>query len=348
MPSLCQNIKTSYEHLQNVTLEFTAKYDAVKESGDLREVKMLRKNLEIVREALFEQIAFFIVPNATNPYHKALLEAGLELTKTAERQETRLDLRKEITRQLSVYRETKDEKGRPALEGWVKDIQENEGLIYSEVAKDRAKIVERIKEGMVPVVMPGRGVQEQSWEDALMFLQPTWMEDGKIEVYNERGNSHFYGYKNDKTKKMTKEGFFKNIPDRPYLVWVQPTQGPAPATMNKSFDDQQAYYATLVAGHPNLYDSTDLIPTEYVALQAMATSQIRERYMELQGGTKEPTTIKPLDHDASYTRFLSAGPFSDRGVPSAYFFPGDRRVYVVGSGYAGANGRSGFRPASRS
>ncbi len=346
MPSLCQNIKTSYEHLQSLTLEFTTKYHAVKDSGTLQEVKVLRKELEGARDALLEQLAFFVVPNAINPYHEALLEAGLEAEKTTERQETRLDLRKEIARQLAVYRVAKNKDGHPLLEEWVKDIQENEGLIYAEVVKDRAKIIERIKEGMIPVVMPGRSVQEETWEKALTYLKPVWMKDGKNEALDEKNYLHS-AYKTDNTKKMTKTGFFKNIPDRPYLVWVKPTQGLAPETMSKSFDDQQAYYATLVTGHPNLYDSTDLIPTEYVALQTMATSQIRERYEELQGGTKEPTTIKPLDHDASYTRFLSAGPFSDRYVPSAYFLPGNRRV-LVRSGRPGANDGLGFRPAARS
>ena len=231
------------------------------------------------------------------------------------------------------------------LEEWVKHIQENKRLIYTEVIKGRAKIEERIKEGMIPVVMPGRSVQERTWEEALTYLKPVWMKDGKNVALAEK-NYLFGIYKTDFTKKMTKVGFFKNIPDRPYLVWVKPTQGPALETMNKSFDNQQTYYATLVAEHPNLYDSTDLIPTEYVALQAMATSQIRERYKELQGGTKEPTTIKPLDPVTSYTRFLSAGPFSNWHVPSAVFHSADRRVFIY-SDRPDTLGQSGFRPAAR-
>ena len=347
MPSLCQNLHTSYLHLRTLTDAFTTTYERVKDSGDLTEVRRLKTQLEEAREALLVQLTTIVVPHATNPYHEALLEAGLEATKTMEQEDIRLDLRKEIQRQLSVYQEAKNREGHPLLEAWVKDIQENEGLIYAEVAKDRSRIVERIKEGMIPVVMPGRSVQEQTWEDTLKYLHPIWMKDGKNEAWDEKGNFLKNDYKTDSTNKMTKEGFFKNIPDRPYLVWVKPTQGIDPETMNKSFDDQQAYYATLVADHPNLYDATDFIPTEYVALHAMATSQIRARYKELQSGTKEPMVIKPLDYNNSYTRFLSAVPFSDGDVPCAYFYSGHRRVGFNCDNPV-AYGKVGFRPASRS
>jgi hypothetical protein len=345
MPSLCQNLKTSYNHLTKLTAEFTAKYHAVKDAGDLEEVKALRKSLEQARDALLEHLSFFIVPNARNPYHEALLEAGLKPAKTKERQETRLDLRKEIERQVSVYKVVQNKKGRPLLRDWVKDIVDNEALIYTEVAKDRAKIIERIKEGMVPIVMPGRSVQERTWEDAFKYLQPTWIEKGakkdlKINAVDRR-------YKTDSTKKMTRDGFFKHIPDRPYLVWTKPTQGLDPLTLNTSFEDQQALYAKMVADDTRgLYDATDLIPTEYVALQTMATSQIRDRFKELQGGTKEPTTIKPLDTD-TYTRFLSTGLFSFGHTPNMCFSFGFHQIDII-SGLPVADDGIGFRPAARS
>lgn len=352
MPSLCQNLKESYEHLTKLTAEFTAKYHAVKEAGDLSEVKRLRKGLEAARDALLEQLALFVVPNAKNPHREALIEAGLDPSKTKERQETRLDLRKEIERQLSVYRDVRDKDGKPLLEEWVKDITEKEGLIYAEVAKDRAKIIERIKEGMIPVLMPSRDVQERTWEVALTHLQPLWMKDGKKEALDEK--NYLYGaYKTDSTKKMTKKGFFKNIPDRPYLVWVKPTQGLDSNTLNKTFENQQALYASMATDNKtkNLYDPTDLIPTEYVALQALFTRDVERQFEEQEGKRKKPKTIRPLDYyDSSsactFTRFLSAGPFSVGGVPIAYFRPGSRQVNVDNDN-PDANDKSGFRPAAR-
>ncbi len=341
MPSLCQNLQTSYAHLRTLTDEFTTEYARVKDSGDLTEVRQLKRTLEEARDALLEQLCVFKVPDATNPYHEALLEAGLEADKTTERQETRLDLRKEIARQLAVYREAKDEEGRPVLEEWVKDIQENEGLIYAQVVKDRARIVERIKEGMIPVLMPSRTIQERTWREALSSLKPVWFEGGVKQTVNDPFVIYHY-----KSEKMNQSGFFKNIPDRPYLVWVKPTQQPSPLTVNKSFYDQEIYYSQLVMDHPNLYDRTDLIPTEYCALQAIFTSLVKVHYQDLKGATHDPAQIRPLDHE-TYTRFLSAGLFSHLEAPCVDFaVPADRLGFLSGRNYEHV--LDGFRPASRS
>lgn len=342
MPSLCEDLKTSYEHLTKLTAEFTAKYLAVKDSDDLGEVRTLRKELEVARDALLEQLPLFVVPNAKNPYHEALLEAGLDPSKTKERQEMRVDIRKEIQRQLSVYKEARDSQDRPLPEEWVKNIVENEASIYTEVAKDRAKIIERIKEGMIPVVMPGRDVQERYWEEMLTGLTPIWVENGTKKTLRE---GFFYdGYKTDATQKMTQTGFFKHIPERPYLVWVKPTQRVDPLTKGKTFDDLQAFYKTLVKNNPNLYDFTDLIPTEYIALQAMATRRIRDEFKELAGPASEPKTISPLDCDTG-TRFLSAGLFSDGDAPHAGFTVNLWRVQLRRES---PRIPYGFRPAARS
>lgn len=84
-----------------------------------------------------------------------------------------VDIRKEIQRQVSFYRETKDPTEASSAGQLVMSIVENEGLIYAEVAKDREKIVERIKEGMIPVVMPGRSVQERTWGGTPPTLNPS-------------------------------------------------------------------------------------------------------------------------------------------------------------------------------
>ncbi len=346
MPSLCHNLSSHYAHLRTLTDEFTTAYERVKDSGNLTEVRRLKRKLEEARDSLAEQIFVFRVPDAINPYHEALLEAGLDPNVTQERQEMIVDIRQEIIRQLTVYREAKNSDGHPVMQDWITNISENQGLIYKKVAKDRVKIVERIKNGMIPIVMPSRTVQERTWEDALKYLQPIWMKDGMIKSLNKKGSYLSDKFENDSTKNMTIEGFFKYIPDRPYLVWVKPTHEPDSKTWSKSLYDQQAYYATLVAELPALYDSTDLIPMEYIVLQTMVTVRIRERYKELQGGTKEPMIINPLDDYTSYTRFLSAGPIAIRFVPCANFYTVDRQVRFSQDDF-GPHIWGGFRPTSR-
>ena len=302
----------------------------------------------ITREEITERAEefdmVFVIPGARNPYREALLEAGLtENEATAETKEMTVNISEEIRRQLDVYAEVKDADGRQLLQSWVTDISSNQHLIMAEVSKDYAKISERIKAGMVPVVMPSRAVQEASWEVALRKLKPTWMQSSTEEAVSDA-----YLYEEYKKQKMNRAGFFKDIPDRPYLVWTVPGQKPDAETCSKTFDEQRASYAELVRQNPDLYHQTDLIPTEYIALQSTFTSAVRQQFKEEQGEDANPGVIKPLDYD-TYTRFLRAGAFSVGIVPRAYFDPGsvNRRVRFS-TDDSDANGECGFRPAARS
>ncbi len=340
MPSFCHNLSSHYAHLRTLADAFTTEYERVKDAGDLTDVRKLRDRLEEARDSLLEPLCVFRVPDAKNPYHEALLEAGLDPNETQEREEMMVDIREEIKRQLAVYREVTDATGQPILQDWIKNISEDEGLLYAEVAKDRAKIMERIKAGMIPIVMPSRTVQERSWKVALTHLTPTWIESRSKKAAQDSYVMDIYEQEN-----MYVTEFLKNIPNRPYLVWTKPTQKPDHAPYNSSFAVNQAYYAGLVSERPQLFDKTDLIPTEYIALQSIFTTDIRERYREINSGIIEPITINPLDSDTS-AHFLSAGAVSGGEFPLVYLLKRTHRVYFI----ADNENRSrslGFRPASR-
>lgn len=353
MPPFCQRLKDSYEHLQKLTVDFTAKYHAVRETGDLTEVKRLRLDLERARREFIEQLATFTVPGALNPYYVALRVAGLDQDKTSERKEMRINIGEEIKKQLAVYAGAVDADGQPTLNEWIKDITDNETWIYAAVANDHVEIEARIKAGMIPVVMPSRSIQERTWKKAMETLKPTRIQNGKL----ERVEIHVdETYETDSSNKMTIQGFFKHIPDHPYLVWTKPSQIPDKNTIGDDFEYQREICMRLVDDHPDLYDYIDLLPTEYAALQAVFTSRVRESFKELQGGTEEPTTIKPLDNDVgASTRFLSAGTFVDRqgavvfsgSVPWATFAKMRRRVHF-GRDYPVDQSGAGVRLASRS
>ena len=342
MPSLCEDLKTKYEHLIKLTAEFTARYSNAKDSGDLGEVRRLRKDLEAARGDLIDHIFIITVPDAKNPYHKALLEAGLDPTKTQEQQEITIDIPKEIERQLAVYKEARDASGNPCLQEWVKDITENQDLLYTEVAKDRRKIMERIKVGMIPVVMPRKSVQIRTWEAALTNLKPICVEDRVRKTVNSASIDDDY---EDETGKMTADGFFKNIPDRPYLVWVKPTETPNPFTVGKPFGRLQEHNAILAEDYSDIYDPTDIIPTEYSALQAVRSASIQREFNERTNGTDGPVDINPLD-SKTVTRFLSAETFSTGLAPAAHFFVGRRQVIFTRTPITVMN-EGGCRPASR-
>lgn len=184
-------------------------------------------------------------------------------------------------------------------------------------------------------------------------LKPVWFENGVRKAVVDNCIVDPYS---DSTNKMTEEGFFNNIPNRPYLVWIKPTQKPDSDTCNKYFDEQRAFYDSLVKDNPDLYDQTDLIPTEYGALQAFFTASVWQKFKEIKGEINEPRRIVPLDIGVS-TRFLSAGKFSDADkVPCAIFIPSihdhsgvlARKNLIFGIGYSGNVDNQGIRPASRS
>ncbi|MEK7211132.1 MAG: hypothetical protein AAB731_00695 [Patescibacteria group bacterium] len=56
MPSQCAQLKTEYEQLKTLKAEFALEYAKVRESGDLREIKKLKKELEQARDALKEKL----------------------------------------------------------------------------------------------------------------------------------------------------------------------------------------------------------------------------------------------------------------------------------------------------
>lgn len=344
MLSFCRYLKASYERLQTLTAVFQAKYAEVRDSGDLSEVRGLRIKIEEAKEAILKLVTLFSVPKSLNPYYEALRAAGLNQRKTRKEEEIALDIRQEIERQLAIYAQVKDADGQPVLNDWIKDIEENKELIYTEVAKNHDKITARIKAGMIPIVMPGRSVQERTWEKALKHLKPIWIENGAEEVVCD---GYFHpNYATDSTNKMTRVGFFKNIPDQPYLVWVKPTQKPDSKTCRKSFDKQIEFYQDQVRKNPDLYDQTDLIPTEYAALQAIFTTTILEIFRKLEGSRSDPTDMTPLD-SSSTTRFLSAEKFSDRFVPSVNFFFGTDKGLYFDDSRPGEHKDTGFRQASR-
>ncbi len=340
MPSLCQNISSYYAHLRSLTEAFTITYAQVRDSGDLREVRRLKTQLEEARMALFEQLMVFVVPDATNPYHEALLEAGLDPKKTAEQQDTIIDIRLEIRRQLMLYSQEKDLNHQPVLQAWLDDINENIGLIYTAVAIDRTKIESRIKEGMIPIIMPSRSVQIRTWKSSLIGLTPVWINKAKQEILED-----IYSSTALSEEIMKPSRCFEHIPDRPYVVWAKPSQRADPHTCNMSFSMQKTYYSKLATDFPELYDRTDIIPTEYMALQCISTFTTRERYKVLMGKTSKPVKIKPLDY-RTYTRFLSIDVGGGEDVSVCFQSDFYQLSFLVHPSEQGEI--HGFRPASRS
>ncbi len=342
MPSFCHNLSSHYAHLRTLTDEFTMTYERVKDSGDLTEVRRLKIQLEEARDALTEQLGIFRVPDAMNPYHEALLVAGLDQNETHERQEMTVNIREEIRRQLQLYREVTDSNDQPVLEEWINDITQNLELLFAEVAKNPAKIKARIKAGMIPIVMPSRRVQERTWKKAMTHLKPCLIEKGEMLYISDT----YIGF--DDGTGRSPPSFPTTIPERPYLVWTKPTQKPEPVTWSTSIEIQQEYNNNLVTDWPELYDRVDITPTEYSALQYAFTYAVRERYQSQRGFMSDPTYLLPLDMNFD-TLLLVVGTEDNQEISVRFNYADhlDTILTFKTTLWDDKEQTRGFRPASR-
>ncbi len=320
------------------------KYEQVKDSGDLTEVRKLKTKLDEVRDSLTEQLFVFRVPDAHNPYHEALMDAGLESYEVREKKEIMIDIRQEIQRQLILYREATDSDDMPVLQAWMDDIMQNEALIYAAVAKDRTKIEARIKAGMIPIVMPSRHVQQRTWIQAITHLKPLCFMNNAKQKINAGAVSH-----KDRFEMLTRPEFFASSPDRPYIVWTQPTRQPNDHICNLSFTSQRAYKYHLVSQFPDLYDEHELAPTEYLALQAAFTSAVRVHYQLRRDHLSEPTILYPLDvyAETAFIPFLNVDDDNNDDGVRMSFNAAHHHLNFLGTQWMYKSGRCGFRPASR-
>ena len=309
----------------------------------LERAKQLKTELEAgIIELSRELVVEITVRHALNPYAEGLKEAGLRADhpECAEQKEMTFNLDTVIEKNCARYTEQD-------LGEWVADIQGKRHLLAEAVStpEEMKKIEKRMLAGMVPVVMPGREIQILTWQKALKNLKSILVQNGTNKTMTDP-----FIYTQEYSKKMTvnADGFFISVPERPYLVWTKPTKKVDPITTNKTLEQQQELYRTMVSTHADkIYDVVDLLPLEYTAMQSVHTAGIKRLASEYTADSPNQT-ITPLDdYNQSYCRFLSAGLFSDGDVPGAGFNP-DSSQLSFNRGGVDADSESGFRPAARS
>ncbi|OGH64979.1 MAG: hypothetical protein A2821_00700 [Candidatus Magasanikbacteria bacterium RIFCSPHIGHO2_01_FULL_41_23] len=352
MPLSCLQANTRLNAL-NILKEEFLKYLELAQTGAttpaeakdaLERAKQLKIELESgMAELSRELVVEITVHHALNPYAEALKEAGLpaDHPECAEQKEMIFNLDTVIERNCARYTEQN-------LSEWTTDIQNNKDQLIEAVStpEEMKKIEKRMLAGMIPIVMPGRQAQMKKWDESLKNLKPEWIENGKPKVVeNSFIDTNKYNEKMTDPTTDPANSFFRSVPDRPYIVWTKPTTEPDPGTTLLDYDQQKEELTKLHKEKPDLYDDTDLIPTEYAALQSLHTQEVQEQYTK-HNPSHLPQNLTPLDK-SGYTRFISSGLFSDGTAPCALFLTGDSRLHFSKSDVE-ARSRVGFRPAARS
>ena len=282
-----------------------------------------------------ETLTRFTVPDALNPYREALLEGGIPDTDpaTAEHKDQEVNLGQILTKDIASYRASGLEHWAVALEAIRSDIR---------LTPDKRVIIEQeIKDGAMPIFMPGRAAQLETTPDQYQTgFQPVWIKNGTVQTPES-------AYLWEHTKKLISDknpALVEDIPERPYIQLAKPTKQCDPRTTNKTVDQQQAELLKIQnerkqAGQAMVYSTN---PAEWGALEKLFTAAIRDQ------APISLVTLTPLDDiDNSYTRFIRLPLSSDANVPVVYFNPVTRRLRFVGGGAGFGDSMSGFRLSVR-
>ncbi len=279
--------------------------------------------LEVAR--LPETLLRFTVSDAKNPYREALLEGGVPISDphTAEQRDVVVDLDALIGDSIAQARA----KGR---EAWAQAFEHVRQDIRMTLDK-RAAIEREIKQGAIAVLLPGRAAQQNMKGDLYASFIPTWINDSNTEKVNA---AYVWDYLaklvNDKAPKLT-----NNVPERPYLMLIKPTQAPEGRTHSKTVDEQKVEARAMqqeraAAGEPQAFP---IKPSEYGATQETFTGILAGENL---------TKVNPLD-SLTWTRFIDL-PLSSFGfVPCADFFPAGRQLRFGEDDVEGRDPKSGFR-----
>lgn len=329
----CVNIAPALQELARLRVDFAVAYRTGIEQKNLDDTLIKKSDIEnklFIMQEILGSGSIIRVKNAVNPHAEALLRAGVPIGDpiTSERRNMAYDFRELLANTAIIYKEA-------GLVEWEQDLQNNKKIL-TEVLQDpveQKKIKARIAAGMIPIVMPSRNVQMDDYIYSLVQLEPIYRKAGIKQL------SMYGAIKREEYKQPTsKENFFHGIPERPYLLWVVPSLTPITETCNLSVEAQKALYKTMCEDHPELYDSVDLIPTEYAALQAVFT-----RLIDRMSG-KTNFNVIPLDFRKG-TRFIVNGFFDKRGdITGVVFSDGGLSFSFL---VTNARDDAGFRPASR-
>lgn len=174
--------------------------------------------------------------------------------------------------QIQIYRNLR-------LNTWAAALENDSVKLTDIIFRNQKNVIEREAAGMIPIFMPGRKVQEKNWSRTITkSLKPYFRKDGQ-----EWDFDLTFGYFSSTVD------IWAASPRRSYICWTKPTDRVDSETMNKLPIEQRIVVQEKHHQYPQLYDATDMHPSEYIALQVMRTHEMR---MQL------PTNIDviPLDY----------------------------------------------------
>jgi len=191
----------------------------------------------------------------------------------------------------------------------VKKAKENLG----KMSLEKLEIIKQeIKEGAIPIIMPGKRVMMETTLDEIKKLTPKYKEKG-TEIKRRNESSLEWDYLKGLIENRN-ELLVSDIPDEPYILLTKPTQ--KSELRDKSVEEQKTAITELNENRAEENKMHAMNLHEYAAMQTVFSEELIERS---DAGDVELSKLEPLDFDGgTWTRFVSLNTFSGF-VPFGYW-----------------------------
>lgn len=187
--------------------------------------------------------------------------------------------------QIAIYRTL-------GLTEWANILDADFSMIMNRLKKNSGNVDTRLKAGMIPILMPGRLVQNENWLTSFNLLQPYFRTGGLVRkadfsafaIFDQEQYGHIF------SQSMS----WNHIPQKSYIFWTKPSEYIDPEIINESVEQQMEMIQQAHGAHPELYAATDIHPLEYASLQVLYT-------YGLYHARESSEDITPLDNSISFS-----------------------------------------------
>ncbi|MBU1132187.1 hypothetical protein KKC32_03000 [Patescibacteria group bacterium] len=265
-----------------------------------------------------------IIKDAKNPFAEAFKDGGVDAPETIDYE---LDFEELADMNAAVY----ENRG---LLSWAEEVKRAKEKLGKMSLEKLEIIKQEIKEGAIPIIMPGKRVMLETTLDEIKKLTPRYKSEGaEIAEANESLLEWEY------LKGLIESGnelLVSDIPDEPYILLTKPTQ--KSELRNKSVDEQKIAITELNENRTEENKMYAMNLHEYAAMQTVFAEEMIERSEDEDA---ELSKLNPLDFGfATWTRFVSLPAYTAPGSSSVLVPFGDwdrlagQLIFGVGNVYA--------------
>ncbi|MBU1132557.1 hypothetical protein KKC32_04935 [Patescibacteria group bacterium] len=253
-----------------------------------------------------------IIKDAKNPFAEAFEDGGAD---APEEIKYELNFEELADMNAKVYESC-------GLPEWAEDVRKAQEKLGKMSLEKLEIIKQEIKEGAIPIIMPGKRVMLETTLKQIKMLRPKFKNLNKEEELADE--SSLVGEHLNQLINERNELLVSDIPEKPYILLTRPTQ--KSEIRNKTVAQQIAALEALNENRTGESKIYAMNPHEYAATQTVRSELIFKRGEETD---VELVQIKPMDFiGETWTRFVSLPVFSG-AVPFGFWAQDDSRLVFV-------------------